>query len=682
MPYLARLGWLVVQPAKVWSEIVIYTRKVKSPMISLLRSRHFPPAFEDVLSIYNKLGPVLPVSQELAKTMPNLFRLLSLNTFSLSRMSNLLGEDEETGVETNRAGCMYYDGGNPGDKQVSNVPMMILVLAFLQVSTFLPPDSEQHQSLLAFTEQGAYQKLFGKGRAQYLGEDDDGDSGMQGFCSRYKDNIAIRYQSLPKSESLSKKELYDEYSVVEVIYGLLGITSSKSAYPLTEGERTKIDKALGEFELQRHYYDVLQNPSKVSSDWPDRTQKACPVILPSKKKKTPLKKAQKAGKKKGKGGKEEATDPGSELSEVSEKQETLEPEKLDGNSLVPDDLSPLVFEKELDLEINRAMNVAVRLALQRAAYNRARNEIMHELITTKKKPPEADNNFAMLRDDMDDVLDDHILSLDQTPFETQKMSELLLQLTREAAYEMHPMPLLPDVESINGLTRRTEAYLEYPEDPEEPNMFDRLGEFCQDTVRERYLASAVPPSKFKNYINYMKNRDPKAKPWIVASKGVDGGASKKTPPADAEAHESGEVADGDKKPSATVTRPAIPSKARGKPNASKSVGGKNSKKTPLAIDSSDDDDDNLAVPDYVAKKKSERETKNAGNQNSISGKGTSKRPAEANSPARNTRSATANPDKDHRKKRSKIVDVPRFKSADDFIASTGDEYTPSSSTSE
>ena len=546
MPFLARLGWLVVQPAKVLGEIIIYTRKVKSPMMALLRSRHFPPAFEDVLSIYNKLGTVLPVSKELARTMPNLFRLLSMNTFSSSHMKEYLEEfkDKEDDEPDARSPCMYYDGGNPGDKQVSNVPMMILVLAFLQISSFVPADHERHQDVMAFTSETNYVKMFGTGK-QGLEEEDDRVEGINGFCSRYEDNIGIRYPTLP---------MYDEYSVVEVIRGLLYIPSGQSHYSLSDEERAKVDETLSEFHLERHYYDVLQHPNKVSDDWPDRTKKASSVVLTKQKKKAPSKKTKKGGKKKGKKAKEaDATDPISAASKVL----ILDPDAPapanamlnlggsggvgsggagSGGVYVPHDLTETyVTVKELDLEIHNATNVAVELVLRRAAYSRAKNEIMYEARRKKVEALGAVEDFVMRRDTMKSVKETTLQRVRDAPPHVRTMSDLMFQLAREAAYRV-PSLDRPDLAKIDGLASMTHDYLHGSSGSDlERDMFESFAICCIDTEKQRDQDAKIPSSRFTTYAYFM---------------------DKNTSESDKEAGSSGELSDGDKKPRATVKKPS------------------------------------------------------------------------------------------------------------------------------
>lgn len=606
MPFLARLGWLVVQPAKVLGEVIIYTRKVKSPMMALLRSRHFPPAFEDVLSIYNKLGTVLPVSKELARTMPNLFRLLSMNTFSSSHMKEYLEElkDKEDDEPAARSPCMYYDGGNPGDKQVSNVPMMILVLAFLQISSFVPADTERRQDVMEFTSETNYVKMFGTGK-QGLEEEDDGVEGINGFCSRYKNNIAIRYPTLP---------LYDEYSLVEVIRGLLNIPFGQSHYSLSDDERAKVDETLSEFHLERHYYDVLQHPNKVSEDWPDRTKKASKVVLTKQKKKAPSKKPKKAGKKKGKKAKEaDDTNPGS--SDVSNSAASdiivLDPDAPapanamvaltdtgSGGVYVPLALNdtahedpaefapPYVSVKELDLEIHQAVNVAVQLTLQRAAFSRAKNEFLYEGRKTHVEPLGAKDDVVMLRETMESVKEP-LQSVRNAPTEVRAMSDLMFQLAREASYRVPPLDR-PNLGRIDGLAIRTHDYVHGRHGRNtESSMFGSFAICCKDTEKNRAIHVKNPPSKFKLYCQYM---------------------DKNTSESDNDDSASGELTDGDKKPRATVKKSSAsiketdgldpnpsaskdapaPAATRRKPSATKEV-------VNLSGSSSDDDDKPIAT---------------------------------------------------------------------------------------
>jgi hypothetical protein len=144
------LHWLVIQPCKAYA--LTYCKHIESHTAALIEARHIPACFDDYVGIINEHGLIFPVSEILLETMPFAFRLLTLNTFSESRMTLYLGKKAKKfleAVKKKSKDILYYDtiktsNGAP----FSNVGMVVLMVLRLIRGSLLEPKDKGYQGIV------------------------------------------------------------------------------------------------------------------------------------------------------------------------------------------------------------------------------------------------------------------------------------------------------------------------------------------------------------------------------------------------------------------------------------------------------------------------------------------------------------------------------------------------------
>ena len=281
--YLERLLWLVVQPAKAWCECKVRAHKNKGggAMMALLRSRHSPPAYNDILKVYNELGPILPVSQQLHETMPYLYYLLTLNPFSEVDMVQYLDRDaHECGIQKGTSEwksmykCMYSNKGGIGANQISNMPMMIMVLIFLQNGTSFETDTPGSQHVLRFTSKEDYRDVFNKASCQGLTTSTKPADDIE-WWTAFNRQAGSTYL-LPDTDTTTTT---DRYCLLEVIIGLLYLPNRLEQLPgeneprlfdIHQHSRKEIDDYLAKFFcLNDHFYETILKPTSICPQKPE-----------------------------------------------------------------------------------------------------------------------------------------------------------------------------------------------------------------------------------------------------------------------------------------------------------------------------------------------------------------------------------------------------------------------------
>jgi hypothetical protein len=273
--YLTRLRILIVNPIKTLQQIYICgiqrgtNKQIK--VTFLMTYRHYPVVFDEYISLVNKYGLILPFTHDMHKKMNQVSMLLRLNTFSESRMKKFLTSEYDRRKTPPKERIMswkqimYYDKGGDENKQVSNIPMMVLIIhRLLRGYIEHGPTDSEYQGIIKINTYN-YEATFGHTKKFGLDEScpEDGDDF---FYKNYKEILGLCFSHPSASEQDEWK-----YNLDEVIWGMLyadtvendykydELATTKPPFYLTHAQHERINKYVEDnFCLNKDYYHILE----------------------------------------------------------------------------------------------------------------------------------------------------------------------------------------------------------------------------------------------------------------------------------------------------------------------------------------------------------------------------------------------------------------------------------------
>ena len=278
--YVLRLKWFVVNPTKALFKAFLNEISLAFPNKKkrVFTSRHFPVVFEDVLTVFNDFGLVLPVTDNIAETMPAVFDLLRFNTYSLHHYGKNLEPDLLSCLKENEGNyeCIFYDK-YPDEKQFSNIGMAITIVIFLLNSSHLKNDnlfSDKYKGVqdLVRCNLADYKTYFHTKNC--FGLDKDVNMNDEIVMANYSELLHMRF-----CHPIANADRYFRYSLSDVIFGLfygserpddfqLPVSppdgqklASPVEYRLTRNERKIMNEYISrEFKVLPHFYGTIGTP--------------------------------------------------------------------------------------------------------------------------------------------------------------------------------------------------------------------------------------------------------------------------------------------------------------------------------------------------------------------------------------------------------------------------------------
>jgi hypothetical protein len=229
--------------------------------LSNLQPRYIIPAGSALLSLYNQVGPILDMSDEVREVMPNMHALLETNPY----------EDQSTwdGVaDYNRPGW-FAELKPPGNttKMWSNIPTFVCIVNWIAMRSDFDevPDGEK---LFHYHRVPTMKYFNDKGNLMFNGEDNvvggDKTAVVTGWAEAFSPKFVFKKQRFKKEKT--EKTNVPGATLLEMVDLLLNEKSQlwpkflmkKDVDPTTKKAlRQKIDELCGYFDWKNHYFDGM-----------------------------------------------------------------------------------------------------------------------------------------------------------------------------------------------------------------------------------------------------------------------------------------------------------------------------------------------------------------------------------------------------------------------------------------